>query len=77
MEAVISSETSVNIYKITSCCIPEGSHFHTCRRENLKFQLSVCIVIRQMSPRLKKSFTAPGGGAIAPTPGDAALDNEQ
>jgi hypothetical protein len=28
MEVVTSSETSVNIYQIPRCNIPEGSHLH-------------------------------------------------
>jgi hypothetical protein len=36
MEVISSSETSVNIYQTTWCCIPEDSHLHTCGRENHK-----------------------------------------
>jgi archaellum biogenesis protein FlaJ (TadC family) len=36
MEAVRTSETSVNIYLITQQYIPQDSKLHTCRRENLK-----------------------------------------
>jgi membrane-bound lytic murein transglycosylase MltF len=36
MEAVRSSETSVNFYQTTRRNIPEDSHLHTRRRENLK-----------------------------------------
>jgi hypothetical protein len=36
MEAVRTSETSVNIYLTTRQYIPEDSRLHTCRRENLK-----------------------------------------
>jgi hypothetical protein len=36
MKPVDSSETSVNIYHTTRCYIPECSHLHTRRRENLK-----------------------------------------
>jgi hypothetical protein len=36
MEAVSSSETSVNIYQTTRRNIPEDSHLHARRRENLK-----------------------------------------
>jgi hypothetical protein len=35
MEAVSTSETSVNLYQTTRCNIPEDSHLHTRRRENL------------------------------------------
>jgi hypothetical protein len=36
MEAVSTSETSVNLYETTRRDIPEDSHLHTRRRENLK-----------------------------------------
>jgi hypothetical protein len=36
-EAVSISETSVNFYQTTLRNIPEDSHLHTRRRENLKF----------------------------------------
>jgi hypothetical protein len=36
MEAVSTSETSVNIYQTTRRIIPEDKHLHTRRRENLK-----------------------------------------
>jgi hypothetical protein len=36
MEAVSTSETSANFYEITWRNIPEDSHLHTRRRENLK-----------------------------------------
>jgi hypothetical protein len=35
-EAVSTSETSVNFYHTTQRNIPEDSHLHTRRRENLK-----------------------------------------
>jgi hypothetical protein len=35
MEAASISETSVSIYQTTRCNIPEESHVHTPRRENL------------------------------------------
>jgi hypothetical protein len=38
MEAVSTSETSVNFYETTRCNIPEDSHIHTHCRENLKSQ---------------------------------------
>jgi hypothetical protein len=37
MEAASASETSVNFYQTTRRNIPEDSHLHTPRRENLKF----------------------------------------
>jgi hypothetical protein len=39
MEAVSNCEMSVNIYQITRRNIPEGSHLHTRRCENLKSHL--------------------------------------
>jgi hypothetical protein len=36
MEAVCTSEASVNFYETTQHNIPEGSHLRTRRRENLK-----------------------------------------
>jgi hypothetical protein len=36
MEAVSTSETPVNFYKTTRCNIPDDSHLHTSRRDNLK-----------------------------------------
>jgi hypothetical protein len=38
MEAVITSETSVNFYQTARRNNPEDSHLHTRRRENLKPQ---------------------------------------
>jgi hypothetical protein len=35
-EAVNPCETPVNFYQTTRCNIPEDSHLHTRRRENLK-----------------------------------------
>jgi hypothetical protein len=39
MEAVRTSETSINFYQTTQCNIPEGSHLHTNCHENLKSDL--------------------------------------
>jgi hypothetical protein len=38
MEAVHTSETSINFYETTRRNIPEGYHFHSRFRENLKSQ---------------------------------------
>jgi hypothetical protein len=43
MEMVSTSETSVNFYQTTRRNIPEGSHIHTRRRENLKFHNLSCF----------------------------------
>jgi hypothetical protein len=45
MEAVRTSETSVNFYETTRRNIQEGCHLHTRRRENLKSQNITCILI--------------------------------
>jgi hypothetical protein len=37
MEAVSTSETSLNFYKATPRNNPEDGHLHTGRRENLKY----------------------------------------
>jgi hypothetical protein len=36
MDAVNTVETSVRFYQTTQHNVPEYSHFHTCRREDLK-----------------------------------------
>jgi hypothetical protein len=41
MEAVITSETSVNFYQNTRRNNPEDGHLHTRRRENLKSHLTL------------------------------------
>jgi hypothetical protein len=41
MEAVSTSETSVNFYRTTRRNIPEDSHFHTRRSMNLKSHVSI------------------------------------
>jgi hypothetical protein len=43
MEAVSSSETLVSIYQTSWFNIPEDSHLHTRRRENLKSHLKCFI----------------------------------
>jgi hypothetical protein len=45
MEAVHTSETSVNIYLTTRQFIPEDSKIHTRRRENLKSQTFTFIAL--------------------------------
>jgi hypothetical protein len=42
MEAANTSETSADFYQTTHRNNPEGSHLHTCRRENLKSHLDSC-----------------------------------
>jgi hypothetical protein len=41
MEAVSTSETSVNFYETTRRSIPEGCYIHTRRRENLKSHMTL------------------------------------
>jgi hypothetical protein len=43
MEAISTSETYVNFYQNTRRNIPEDSHLHTRRRENLKSHLIFII----------------------------------
>jgi hypothetical protein len=40
MESASTSETSVNFYRTTRRNIPQDSHLHTRRRENLKSHLN-------------------------------------
>jgi hypothetical protein len=47
-EAVRSSETSVNMYQNTGCNIPEDSHLHTRRGENLKSPYSGLLFETQL-----------------------------
>jgi hypothetical protein len=44
MEAVSTSEMSVNFYQITRRNIPENSHLHTRCRENLKSHLDQTVM---------------------------------
>jgi hypothetical protein len=44
MEAVRTSETSVNVNVTTWLYIPENSKLHTCRHENLKSHNQVLVV---------------------------------
>jgi hypothetical protein len=45
MEAVKTSETSVNLYQSTRRYNPEDSHLHSHRREKLKSYLNIIIII--------------------------------
>jgi hypothetical protein len=49
MEAVNTKETSLNFYETTRRNIPENSHLHTRRRENLK---SRTVITRNRRPKL-------------------------
>jgi hypothetical protein len=40
IEAASTSETSINVYQTARRNIPEESHLHTRRRENLKYHSS-------------------------------------
>jgi hypothetical protein len=41
IEAISTFETSVSLYKITQCNIPEGYYLHTCHHKNLKSHLLI------------------------------------
>jgi hypothetical protein len=41
MEAVSTTETYVNVYQTKWRNIPEDSHIHTCRRENLNLTIII------------------------------------
>jgi hypothetical protein len=41
MEALNTSETSLNLYQTARCNIPEDSHLHTRRPENLKSHFTI------------------------------------
>jgi hypothetical protein len=57
IEAVSTSETSVNFYQTTRRNIPENSHLHTRRRENLKSQLqSVYLKERERETKYQVGF---------------------
>jgi hypothetical protein len=43
MEAVSFSESSVSVYQTTQCNIPEDSHLHTRRRENLRSHIILVV----------------------------------
>jgi hypothetical protein len=69
MEAVSTPETSVNIYQTTRRNIPEDSHFHTRRRENLKShpvnlygQATLRYIRRFEVLRIKKASHRPDDG---------------
>jgi hypothetical protein len=49
IEAARTSETLVYFNKTTRRCIPEGSHLHTCLRENMKSYNVVSIFILKFS----------------------------
>jgi hypothetical protein len=56
VEAQSTSETSVNFYHTTWLNIPEDSHLHILRRENLKsqqglFKFLVCYLIAKSIER--------------------------
>jgi hypothetical protein len=57
MEAVSSSETSVNIYQTTRRDFPEDSHLHTRRRENLKSHLIYTVIVRGKTKLIFRQFT--------------------
>jgi hypothetical protein len=56
-EAVSTSEKSVNFYQTTWRNIPEESHLHTHRRENLKSHTTYLLVDYTTSPMLQIAET--------------------
>jgi hypothetical protein len=54
LEATSTSETSVNFYQTIRRNIPEGSHLHILRRENLKFR-RLLGETKSMKPNFKMS----------------------
>jgi hypothetical protein len=53
VEAVCTSETSVNFYQTTRRNIPEDSHLYTRRRENLKSHLVILMSLKLLFPGMK------------------------
>jgi hypothetical protein len=49
IEAASTSESPVNFYQITRSNIPEDSHLHTRRRENLKYRPRICSLREEVS----------------------------
>jgi hypothetical protein len=60
MEAVSTSETSLNFYRIERRSIPEESSFHTRPRENLKkIPISFYFRNRGSTPERRNLFSSP------------------
>jgi hypothetical protein len=59
IEAVRTSETSVNIYLTTRQYIPEISELHTRRRENLKSQVRTILLTWSWPPPSKHIIYSP------------------
>jgi hypothetical protein len=59
MEEVISSESSVNMYQTIRCNIPEDSHLHTRRRENLKSHKNMISNNNSKKVKVKLSHYTP------------------
>jgi hypothetical protein len=45
---ILHVATSQKTYETTRRNIPEGRHLHTRRREDLKFDISVCLIVRDL-----------------------------
>jgi hypothetical protein len=58
MEAVSTSETSVNFYQTTRRSIPKDSHLQTWRSENLKSHTSQIIVFTPKLPQQLRQNTS-------------------
>jgi hypothetical protein len=49
MEAVRTSESSVNFYETTRRHVPEGYHLYACHRENLKSHNFHCCLFNMLT----------------------------
>jgi hypothetical protein len=47
MESVSTFETSINLYETARHNIPDNSHLHILRRENLKSHRDECVSVKQ------------------------------
>jgi hypothetical protein len=56
MEAAGTSETSVNFCQTTWCNIPEDSHLHTRRLDNMKSQLARKYLWNLIAPSLLDTY---------------------
>jgi hypothetical protein len=57
MEAIIISETPVNLYGTSQRNIPEDSHLHTPRRENVKSHEFQMRSVRMLPSLLEEQAT--------------------
>jgi hypothetical protein len=64
MEAVSTSETTVNFYKNTWCNIPEDSYLHTRHCKNLKSHLINLLTDRECEISLNKLIFHPKAAVV-------------